>query len=166
MRKLVAEVENLESVMWPAKCSGCGQDISSETPHRYEVKVKRAVSAVFATGTPKTVSMKLCDKCSQRITGYKLLSNIGWGLVIIAIGGQILISEVFKQPMTPQALSGAAGCFGLGGILMLIRDDRQKKVPGVRCMRKLKNRWEFWFRNESFAHAFADMNSVLIGQDK
>lgn len=162
MQKLVVNLAHVDALTWPKKCSGCGASIPPDTSNRFDVKVVKGLSALFSGSKPKTLPVRLCDVCFKRVSKNKSLEKFGLGLVLLAIGGPIFISAVYKQPSTPQIMSGAAGSFWIGAILTWTALRKQRRIAGIRCVRQSKSKWSFWFRDPTFSNEFVNLNAALL----
>lgn len=159
MKNVLVEVETLDYVVWPHKCTGCGVELTSEASSTFEVNIKKGARVAFSRSTPKKLSVSLCDRCSRRISRWDKFEKFGGGLVLLAIGGPIYLSVITKGPNPPEILSGAAATFWVGGIIVIIGETMKRRIEGVKCSRRSKKEWVFSFRNPVFRNEFAEANT-------
>jgi len=161
MRIVTLGVESPDKVKWPASCPACGNQISGTGGSTLDVKVKKGVRATFASGTPKMIAVKLCPRCTSRVSWAGKIGNFGWGLV----GVTFLLAVFVHPPRNQLEWSGAGAAFWLGAILGWIGESRKKSVVGMQVTRASKDTWNFRFRNKLFADGFLTANQSLVKKE-
>lgn len=103
MHAVTLIVETPDKVAWPSSCPACGIQINEADGAATDIKVKKGVKATFASGTPKKIAVKLCPRCTSRMTWATKISKFGWGLA-----GVIFLVAVFvHHPRNQLEWSGA-----------------------------------------------------------
>lgn len=118
-----------------------------------QVKIEKSLGARFVRTKPKTLSVRLCNKCFKRIPKFKVIEGIGAVFVILAFIGPVL----WGAPM-----QGAAASFWAGTLLAWAARGSRRKAIGLRCKRLSKDRWELWLRKDKFRDEFLKLNSTLV----
>jgi hypothetical protein len=121
-----------------------------------KVKIEKSLGARFVRTRPKALSVRLCTKCSKRVSRFKVIGYVGLVLVMLAIIGG------FRGLRTPQQMQGAGASFWLGSLLYWVGENRRKKAIGFRCKRLSKDKYELWFRRDPFRKEFFKLNSALL----
>ena len=155
MQEVVLKTAGVETVKWPHRCCACGRSIKEHDEILCTVEVEKSLKAQFIRSKQKTIPFKLCKKCSKEVSDAKRLENFGYGLA-----GLTFLSAIFIA-RSQELIMGAAGLFWLGWIIGWLGGRRHKKTVGVRCLRRPKDVWAFWFRNKDYATDFALLNSQL-----
>jgi len=107
--------------------------------------------------------VKLCDACSRKMSRYVFLDKFQkttvW-LIISALAGITLIGRIFiKENVLLKNLDTPVWfVFWTVYLLDFLNKIRQKRIVGVRCLRKSKDRWTFEIRNDAFGTEFAALN--------
>lgn len=161
MRTVTLSVETPEKVTWPSSCPACGIQINETEGTTTDIKVKKALKATFASGTPKKIAVRLCPRCTSRVIRASKIGKFGWGLA-----GIIFLLAVFVHPPRNQLeWSGAGFGFWVGAILGWLGESRKKSVVGLQTTRVSKDTWHFRFRNHSFAYLFLTANQALAKKE-
>ena len=156
MRHVVINTDDIQSVIWPKKCSGCGAEIGTGSAPPYNVKIEAGIGAAFAGSAPAALSVALCDQCTARLSSLKTQEIVGWVLAGLGFGIPWFMDS-FNVPLLLL-------CVGLfwGGAFTRYNATRQLTKIGIRCIRASKNKWDFQLRSDKYADEFAKCNAKLI----
>ncbi len=163
MQKATAVIDDVNDLKWPRKCPGCARDVAEEAPSTTDVRVEKDVRALFAISTPTALSVKLCDACSRKMSKYAFLDKFEkttvW-LIIVVLALITYIGSTFKTENVLLKNLDIPLWFFFWTVFLLsyLNGIRQKRIVGVRCLRKSKDRWTFRFRNDAFGTEFAALN--------
>lgn len=148
-------IDRADEILWPKQCPACAKELNEGEGIIYNINVQKGRKAKSASGTPNSIPLEFCSRCSSRRSLAGIISDFGWGLVMIAFLGAVIF-----HPDNELQWVGAGGVFWLGVIIGWWWDNRKKSSIGVEINRVSKDERDFWFRNEGFADAFLQINQV------
>jgi hypothetical protein len=160
MEKVTLNSETTDKIIWPASCPGCGAHISENEGFPIDLKVIKSAKAILASGTPKTILVKLCPRCTSRKAWAERIEKFGMGFA-----GIIFILAVVRPPRNELEWTGAGAAFWLFAILGGIGEIRKRSVIGLKATRVSKGTWRFRFRNKLFTDAFVKANQTIVKKD-
>jgi hypothetical protein len=125
-----------------------------------DVRVKKGVKAIFASATPKTIPVRLCPRCTSRVSRAAKLEQVGWGLASVFL----FLAVFVHRPRNESEWAGAGAGFWFGAILGWVGQSRKRSLVGVQATRASKDKWSFRFRDKTFADVFSATNQALVNK--